>query len=124
MQALKQVQDHRGTEEAYSAVRGMLKGLGDPFTRFLTPQACLSAVGTVVVVDTPVVVVVVVSLSRWSWCGEMVAVILVDCAAIDRCFLFFMGIVSSLLPDPTLTTRGMALSPLPTNHALDRSMTP
>eukprot|EP00752_Nemacystus_decipiens_P009917 g8849.t1 len=38
LKALKQVQDHRGTEEAYSAVRGMLKGLGDPFTRFLTPQ--------------------------------------------------------------------------------------
>lgn len=37
-QALKQVQDHRGKEEAYSTVKGMLKGLGDPFTRFLTPQ--------------------------------------------------------------------------------------
>ncbi|CAN0236602.1 unnamed protein product, partial [Ectocarpus sp. 13 AM-2016] len=35
---LKQVQDRRGKEEAYSAVKGMLKGLGDPYTRFLTPQ--------------------------------------------------------------------------------------
>ncbi|CBJ48846.1 carboxyl-terminal protease [Ectocarpus siliculosus] len=38
LKVLKQVQDRRGKEEAYSAVKGMLKGLGDPYTRFLTPQ--------------------------------------------------------------------------------------
>ncbi|CAM9216407.1 unnamed protein product [Ectocarpus sp. 4 AP-2014] len=38
LKVLKQVQDRRGKEESYSAVKGMLKGLGDPYTRFLTPQ--------------------------------------------------------------------------------------
>ncbi|CAB1119187.1 unnamed protein product [Ectocarpus sp. CCAP 1310/34] len=38
LKVLKQVQDRRGKEEAYAAAKGMLKGLGDPYTRFLTPQ--------------------------------------------------------------------------------------
>ncbi|CAM9798807.1 unnamed protein product [Pylaiella littoralis] len=38
MKMLRKVQDRHGQEAAYSAVRDMLQVLGDPFTRFLTPQ--------------------------------------------------------------------------------------
>lgn len=30
--------EYHGKNEAYTAVKGMLKVLGDPYTRFLTPQ--------------------------------------------------------------------------------------
>lgn len=36
VQALKK--EYKGKDEAYAAAKGMLKTLGDPFTRFLTPQ--------------------------------------------------------------------------------------
>lgn len=35
-QALRK--EYRGKDEVYAAAKGMLKNLGDPFTRFLTPQ--------------------------------------------------------------------------------------
>lgn len=38
IQALRK--EYRGKDEVYAAAKGMLKGLGDPFTRFLTPQVC------------------------------------------------------------------------------------
>eukprot|EP00904_Undaria_pinnatifida_P002727 jgi/Undpi1/12455/HiC_scaffold_5.g02126.m1 len=36
LKALKK--EYKGKDEAYAAAKGMLKTLGDPFTRFLTPQ--------------------------------------------------------------------------------------